>query len=96
MTITVSERITLTNKRGVHAQASHKFVARALEFDAKIEVTSHNTVCAETVLADSVMELLLLGSAFGEDITIRAEGPEAETAIKALSELVRDRFGEED
>ncbi len=91
----VSERVTLTNKRGLHARASHKFVACALEYDASIEVRSHNSVCAETVIADSVMELLLLGSACGEDITISASGPQAEAAVKALSALVKDRFGED-
>lgn len=96
MSAVESERVKLTNKRGLHARASHKFVERALEFDAQIEVRSHNDVCAETVIADSVMELLLLGSAFGEDITISAKGPEAKAAIKALTDLVQNRFGEED
>ena len=96
MSVIVSERLKLTNKRGLHARASHKFVACAAEFNATVEVTSHNSVCAETVLADSVMELLLLGSAFGEDITIKAEGPDADAALKALADLVRDKFGEED
>jgi len=95
MSSLVSEKVTLTNKRGLHARASHKFVECAMHFDAKIEVRSHNDVCAETVVADSIMELFLLGSAFGEDITISAKGPEAEAAVKALSELVKNRFGEE-
>lgn len=92
----ITKRVTLTNKRGLHARASHKFVKRALQFEANIEVRSHNDVCAESVIADSVMELLLLGSAFGEDITISACGPEADKAIKALSDLVENRFGEAD
>jgi len=92
----VSERVTLKNKRGLHARASHKFIACAMQFDAEIHVTSHNTVCAETVVADSVMELLLLGSAFGEDITIVATGPDEDAAIEALTLLVKDRFGEDD
>lgn len=57
-------------------------------------MTSHNDVCADTVVADSVMELLLLGSAFGEDITITATGAEAQAALEALVALVNDRFGE--
>jgi phosphocarrier protein len=40
------------------------------------------------------MELLLLGSACGEEITVTAEGPEAETVIDALSKLVKNGFGE--
>lgn len=90
----VCERVTLTNKKGLHARASHKFVDKALQFDAHVEVTSHNSVCAETVVADSVMELLLLGSAVGEDITISAKGKEAQAALEALVALVNDRFGE--
>ncbi len=65
-----------------------------MRFDAQVLVRSHNDVCAETVVADSVMELLLLGSACGEEITISATGQEAEPAITALVDLVEDRFGE--
>ena len=91
---TSSATLKLVNERGLHARASHKFVACALQFDADIAVTSHNAVCADTVMADSVMELLLLGSAFGEEITIKADGPDAAAAVEALSALVKDRFGE--
>lgn len=67
-----------------------------MKFDAQVLVRSHNDVCAETVVADSVMELLLLGSACGEEITISATGIQASDAIQALTELVANRFGEED
>ena len=96
MTLSACETVKLTNKRGLHARASNKFMACALKYEATVLVRSHNSVCAETVMADSVMELLLLGSACGEDITISAEGPEAVEAVGALVTLVQDRFGEED
>lgn len=96
MSESACETVKLTNKRGLHARASHKFVACAMDFDATVLVRSHNTVCAETVMADSVMELLLLGSAYGEDITISAEGEEAAAAVTALVKLVNARFGEVD
>ena len=89
-----SQRVTLKNARDLHARASHKFMALAMTFDAQVSVTSHNDVCAETVIADSVMELLLLGSAVGEDITISASGPQAREALAALTALVENRFGE--
>ncbi len=89
-----SVRVTLRNKRGLHARASAKFATLAQKFDAKIEVTSCNDICQETVVGDSIMELLLLGAACGEDISIAAQGPDAEAAIKALGTLVEDRFGE--
>ena len=89
-----SSRVTLCNKRGLHARASAKFSALAQTFKAKIEVTSVNDICQETVEGDSIMELLMLGSAYGEDISITAKGTDAEAAIEALVSLVQDRFGE--
>jgi len=91
-----STRVTLRNKRGLHARAAAKFATMAQKFNAKIEVTSCNDVCQETVVGDSIMELLLLGSACGEDISITAHGPDAEAAVKALSTLVKERFGEKE
>jgi len=91
-----TSRVTLRNKRGLHARASAKFAQLATSFDARIEVTSCNDICQETVVGDSIMELLLLGSACGEDISITAHGPDADAAIKALSTLVESRFGEDE
>ena len=94
--ITLESRLTLTNVRGLHARASAKFVTCAGEFTSKVEVTSHNSVGAETVIADSVMELLLLGSCVGEDITVHVSGPEADAraALAAITALVQNNFGE--
>ena len=89
-----SSRVTLCNKRGLHARASAKFAALAHTFDAKIEVTSVNDICQETVEGSSIMELLMLGSACGEDISITASGPDAQEALDALVTLVEQKFGE--
>jgi len=42
------------------------------------------------------MELLMLGSCVGEDITVRAVGPEpdAKAALAVLEALVKNNFGE--
>lgn len=67
-----------------------------MSYDAIVHVRSHNDVCAESVVADSVMELLLLGSAYGEDITIEATGPQAHEVITALKVLIESKFGEDE
>ena len=94
MSTTTTATVKLINKRGLHARASNKFMECVMRFEAEVLVRSYNDVCAETVVADSVMELLLLGSACGEEITISATGPESESAVAALVELVEGRFGE--
>ena len=94
--VVLTRRVTLTNIRGLHARASAKFVTCAGAFLSKVEVTSHNSVGAETVTADSVMELLMLGSCVGEDITITTTGPapDAKAALCVLGALLESNFGE--
>ena len=89
-----SRRVVLCNKRGLHARASAKFVKLAETFKADIRVRSHNSCGEEEVVADSIMELLMLGSACDEAITIMAQGPDAERAVEALARLVENQFGE--
>jgi phosphocarrier protein len=38
---------------------------------------------------------MMLGAAFGDSITITAEGDGAEEAVAALTNLVEERFGED-
>lgn len=88
-----SERtVTICNPRGLHARASAKFVAHAAPFDAQITVMRVGE--GEEVAADSIMELLMLAAGPGSQITIRAEGAEAEAAVSALAGLVESGFGE--
>ena len=87
----VSREVAITNKRGLHARASAKFVALASELDSDIEVEKDgNSVCGT-----SIMGLMMLGAAMGDSIIIHCSGPHAEQALEKLAALVEDRFGEE-
>jgi phosphocarrier protein HPr len=87
----VSREVEITNRRGLHARASAKFVTLASEIDASIEVEKDgNRVCGT-----SIMGLMMLGAAMGDSITIHVRGEGAEQALGKLVELVEERFGEE-
>jgi len=87
----VRREVLITNKRGLHARASAKFVNVASELDAKIEVEKDgNRVCGT-----SIMGLMMLGAAMGDTITILCEGDCAGDALDKLASLVEDRFGED-
>ena len=58
--------------------------------DTKIETIKNETVRD----AKSMLGVLTLGVSQGTTITVRAEGPHADEAIAALSELVDRDFGE--
>jgi phosphocarrier protein HPr len=82
--------LIITNRRGLHARAAARFVKCAERFDAEITVSKDHT----TVGATSIMGLMMLAAAPGSSICVVAQGPEAETALAALAELVAGRFGE--
>ena len=82
----------ITNRKGLHARASAKFVQCAEQFDAQITVTR----CGECVGGTSIMGLLTLAAAMGTTITVSAVGLQAKSAMAAITALLADGFGEED
>ena len=84
--------LLITNKKGLHARASAKFVQMVERFDSEVTVTR----CGETVGGRSIMGLLTLGAAQGTTITVTAKGEDAEACLGALAGLLRDRFGEDE
>lgn len=81
---------SITNKRGLHARASSKFVQVAEGFSASITVAKDGMRVGGT----SIMGLMLLAAGPGSSIEVRAEGPEADAALDAIGALIADRFGE--
>jgi phosphocarrier protein len=87
----VRRDVRLRNRRGLHARASAKFVNLASELSAKVEVEKDGS----RVCGTSIMGLMMLGAAMGDQITIHAEGDGAEDALARLLALVESRFGED-
>ena len=83
--------LPITNKRGLHARASAKFVQTVEKFSADVTVTRNG----ETVGGTSIMGLMMLAAGIGTSIVVTVKGPEAEAAMEAISALVLDKFGEE-
>ena len=86
-----SRQVQITNKRGLHARASAKFVTLASAMPASITVAKEGS----HVTGTSIMGLMMLGAAKGDSITISASGDDAENCLLQLVALVEDRFGEE-
>jgi phosphocarrier protein HPr len=84
--------LLIVNRKGLHARASAKFVQTVERYDALVTVTR----CGETVGGRSIMGLLTLGAALGTTISVTAEGRQAAESLAALTELVANRFGEEE
>jgi phosphocarrier protein len=83
--------VLITNRRGLHARASAKFVTLASSQPVEITVARDG----QSVTGTSIMGLMMLGAAMGDTITISAEGDSADAAVAALTELVEAKFGED-
>ncbi|MSO53919.1 MAG: HPr family phosphocarrier protein [Rhodospirillales bacterium] len=80
----------ILNRLGLHARPAAKFAKTANRFAADVTVTFNG----ETVSAHSVTDILLLAASQGSKLVLEATGPEAETALAALGELIDSGFGE--
>ena len=87
----VSKDLLIINKRGLHARASAKFVQMVERFTSEIWVTRGS----ETVGGRSIMGLMMLAAGPGTTVKVSALGPDAEEAIKAITDLVESKFNEE-
>jgi phosphocarrier protein HPr len=92
MTGPLSRHVTIVNRRGLHARASARFVKCAEGFDASVHVIKDG----QSVEGTSIMGLMTLAAAPGSTIELTADGPDAQAAMDALTDLVESGFGEED
>jgi phosphocarrier protein len=84
--------VTVCNRRGLHARAAAKFVSTAERFSATVEVEAYG----QSVSAQSIMGLMMLGAGKGTSIEMRAEGADAAEALSALAALVEAGFNVQD
>jgi phosphocarrier protein HPr len=87
----LSRTVRVENKRGLHARASAKFVTLASQLDAVIEVEKDG----HKVCGTSIMGLMMLGAAKGDEVTLHVSGMGADEALAKLVELIEGRFGED-
>ncbi|NYF18020.1 dihydroxyacetone kinase phosphotransfer subunit [Microbacterium sp. AK009] len=85
----------LVNKVGLHSRPAATLVRAVRTFTSDIRI-SNATSGAGPVKANSMVGLLSLGAGKGDVLRIEADGPDAEQAVAALRELMRDGFGEND
>ncbi len=92
MTESVMTDMLIINKLGLHARAAAQFVTEAARFEADILVRREG----KEVNGKSIMGVMMLAAAQGTTIEVSASGADAQSAILALDELVKNRFGEDE
>ena len=84
------ERLRICNRLGLHARAAAKVVHTANEFTAEIFIGTED----EEVNAKSILGLLTLAATDGTELHVRADGSDEDAAVRALTALFGNKFGE--
>lgn len=96
--MSLKARVTIQNRKGLHARAAAKVVKTATQYDAQVRVTriprAGETVDAQTVTATSILGLLMLAGETGVEIDLLATGPQEQEVLNALVDLVNRKFDE--
>jgi len=88
----VETSVVIINKVGLHARPARLLVQTAAQFRSQIQLQYGE----KTANAKSIVGVLKLGAVLGGTITLRAEGEDAEEALKVLIDLINRKFDEEE
>lgn len=76
----------ITSESGLHARPATKLVGKASQFQSDITLSFNG----KNVNLKSIMGVMSLGIAKGSDITIKAEGHDADEALQALTAVMKE------
>ncbi|MBX2886552.1 MAG: HPr family phosphocarrier protein [Granulosicoccus sp.] len=88
----ISCEIEIINKLGLHARAAAKLVKLSSSFISNIDIEKQD----QKVNSKSIMGVMMLAASCGTRVTLYADGPDENQALKAISDLINRRFDEEE
>lgn len=87
----ILKKLKIINKLGLHARPAALLVQVASKFDSVIEFEANGI----KVNGKSIMGVMMLAAAYGNELVVMADGEDAESAVSAIEELVNSKFDEE-
>jgi len=88
----IEREILVRNKLGLHARAAVKFVNLANRYSASVKVIKDDT----EIDGKSILGILTLAAVQGSSVVLRVSGKDQDEAMKALTALIKDKFGEKE
>lgn len=85
-------KVTIINKRGLHARAAAKFVSVANQFPCEVQIgRDADSLCD----GKNIMSVMMLAASQGTELYVHTSGEQADKALTALQELIAQRFDED-
>lgn len=88
----IEEVLKIINKHGLHARPAAQFVKIAGKFKSDIKVIKDGL----EVNGKSIMGIMMLAAEPGSEITLLIEGEDEKEAFAALTELISQKFYEDE
>jgi phosphocarrier protein len=86
----LEKKIAIKNKLGLHARAAVKFVNLANRFGASVKIVKDG----DEIDGKSILGILTLAAIQGSEIMLLVSGKDEDSALKALADLINNRFDE--
>ena len=80
----------IINRLGLHARAAAQLVRMANDYRSEVSLIKSG----QTANAKTIMEVLMIGAAQGDELMVQANGEDEEEAVMAIIQLIGDRFNE--
>ena len=84
--------LVLTNRLGLHARAAAKLVRAAKAFESTIILEDDSGRQAD---AKSILSILAIAAAKGTALRLTVNGTDEDKAIREISSLFEEKFGED-
>lgn len=86
----IERTVTIRNRLGLHARPAAELVKTASQFSSEITLGKDGS----WVNGKSIMGVMTLAAECGSEVTVRAEGSDAEQAIEHLAACLAKEYGE--
>ena len=91
----IEKTFTVTTKLGLHARPASLFVQTSSRHKCEVQVAKEQNGEEIVVNGKSVMGLMMLAAAHGEELKVKLDGPDEAKALKELEALFARKFDEE-
>lgn len=88
----IEQQLEIINKLGLHARAAAKLVKLSSGFTSAIDIEKND----QRVNCKSIMGVMMLAASCGSTVTLYIDGPDEREAMDAISELINNRFDEDE
>lgn len=86
------EELQIINKLGLHARAAAKLVKLSSTFGSSIDIEKEG----QRVNSKSIMGVMMLAASCGSTVTLHIDGEDEQAAMNAITDLINNRFEEDE